>query len=49
MIEFIVLITAFSQIAALYQNRIYVLEISIISLSNLLKPTYDDIFYNQIR
>ena len=49
MIKFIVLITALSQIAALYQNRIYVLEKSIISLTNLLKSTYDDIFYNQIR
>ena len=49
MIKFIVLITAFSQVAALYQNRIYVLEKSIISLTNLLKSTYDDIFYNQIR
>ena len=47
MIKFIVLITALSQIAALDQNRIYVLEKSIISLTNLLKSTYDDIFYNQ--
>ena len=49
MIKFILLITALSQIAALYQNRIYGLEKSIISLTNLLKSTYDDIFYNQIR
>ena len=49
MIKFIVLITALSQIAALYQNRIYGLEKSIISLTNLLKSTYDDIFFNQIR
>ena len=49
MIKFIVLITAFSQIAALYQNRIYGLEKSIISLTNLPKSTYDDIFFNQIR
>ena len=48
MIKFIVLITAFSQIAALYQDHIYVVEKSIISLTNLLKSTYDDIFYNQI-
>ena len=49
MIKYIILITAFSQIAALYQNRICVLEKSIVSLTNLLKSTYDDIFYNQIR
>ena len=47
MIKFIVFITAYSQIAALYQNRIKVLEKSIISLSNLLKSTYDTIFYNK--